>query len=238
MRKYKAVDGSMVYPDAMETIFFDYTASPKPCGKHSRGFGILGYNKNIYLLDRKSYYFNKEPYLEKITQILKQKDIQSWNFKWEQSADYDIQKNWYKEFAWGETLGDGGPKNAGQTVGTLYFIPRDKGELAEVVFTTIDSVTLNYTDIHPEQMFRYVYNKKEDVMQYTESSYISTLFEATTGKGHVSMCVLFGITSKGYYVAIADVENNFCVPKEWSVLKSFVNGKKIYLKGMKPKENQ
>lgn len=238
VRKYKAVDGSMVYPDAMETIFFDYTASPKPCGKHSRGFGILEYNKNIYLLDRKSYYFNKEPYLEKITQILKQKDIQSWNFKWEQSADYDIQKNWYKEFAWGETLGDGGPKNAGQTVGTLYFIPRDKGELAEVVFTTIDSVTLNYTDIHPEQMFRYVYNKKEDVMQYTESSYISTLFEATTGKGHVSMRVLFGITSKGYYVAIADVENSFCVPKEWSVLKSFVNGKKIYLKGMKPKENQ
>ena len=73
-------------------------------------------------------------------------------------------------------------------------------------------------------------------MQYTESSYISTLFEATTGKGHVSTRILFGITPKGYYVAIADAENNFCIPKKWSLLKSFVDGKKTYLKGMKPKE--
>lgn len=238
VRKYKTDDGSMAYPDAMETVFFDFTASPKPCGKHARGFGTLGYNKNIFLPNRRSYYFNKEPYLEKITQILKQKDIQSWNFKWEQSTGYDIQENWYKEFAWGETLGNFGPKNAGQTVGTMYFIPRNKGELADAIFTAIDSVTHNYTDIHPEQMFRYVYNKKEVVMQYTESSNISTLFEGTTGKGHVSIRVLFGITPKGYYVAVVNAENNFCVPKEWSVLKNFVDGKKTYLKGMKPKKKQ
>ena len=230
VRKYKADDGSMIYPDAMETVFFDFTAGRKPCGKHSRGFGILGYNKNIYLPDRKSYYFNKEPYLEKITQILKQKEIQSWDFKWTHSADYDLQSNWNKEFVSGDLVGDFGPKNAGQTVGTMYFIPRDKGELAEAIFTAIDSVTLNYTDRHPEQMFRYVYNKKEDVMQYTESSNISTLFEGTTGKGHASMRVLFGITPRGYYVAIADAENNFCIPKEWPLLKSFVDGHKKYIK--------
>lgn len=238
VKRFKADDGSMVYPDAMETIFFDYTASPKPCGKHSRGFGILGYNKNIYLPDRKSYYFNKEPYLEKITQILKQKDIQSWDFKWTHGADYDLQSNWKKEFAGGVLVGDFGPKNAGQTVGTMYFIPREKTELVEVIFTAVDSVTLNYTDLHPEQMFRYSYHVKEDIMQYTESSHVATLFEATTGKGHVSTRVLFGITPQGYYVIIADVENNFCIPKDWSVLKSFDNGKKIYLKGVKPKENQ
>ena len=56
------------------------------------------------------------------------------------------------------------------------------------------------------------------------------LFEGHTGKGHVSTRVLFGITPKGYYVAIADVENNFCIPKEWSVLNSFVNGEKKYIK--------
>ena len=46
VRKYKADDGSMIYPDAMETVFFDFTAGRKPCGKHSRGFGTLEYNKN------------------------------------------------------------------------------------------------------------------------------------------------------------------------------------------------
>ena len=233
VRKYKADDRSMVYPDAVETVFFDFTASPKPCGKHVRGFGTLGYNKNVFLPNRQSYYFDKQSYLDVIMPLLKRKDVQSWNFKWTHSADYDLQSNWKKEFVGGDLVGDFEPKNAGQTVGTMYFIPRDKGEFAEAVFAAIDSVTLDYTDIHPEQMFRYSYRVKEEVMQYTESSHISTLFEGTTGKGNVSTRVLFGITSKGYYVAIANVENNFCIPKEWHVLKSFVNGRKEYIKEAK-----
>ena len=233
VRKYKADDGSMVYPDAAETVFFDFTASLKPCGKHVRGFGTLGYNKNVFLPNRQSYYFDRQSYLDVIMPLLKRKDVQSWDFKWTHSADYDLQINWEKEFVGGDLVGDFGPKNAGQTVGTMYFIPRDKGEFAEAVFTAIDSATLNYTDIHPEQMFRYIYRVKEEVMQYSESSNISTLFEGTTGKGHVSTRVLFGITPNGYYVAIADVENNFCIPKEWYMLKSFVNGKKEYIKGTK-----
>jgi len=61
-------------------------------------------------------------------------------------------------------------------------------------------------------------------------SYISEMFQAITGKGHVSTRVLFGITPKGYYVAIADTENNVCIPKEWSTLKSFFNGEKKYIR--------
>ena len=110
----------------------------------------------------------------------------------------------------------------------MYFIPREKTELAEEIFTAIDSITLNYTEVHPEQMFRYSYNVKEDMMQYTNN--IIGLFEGHTGKGHVSTRVLFGITPKGYYVAIADAENNFCIPKEWPLLKSFVDGHKKYIK--------
>ena len=61
-------------------------------------------------------------------------------------------------------------------------------------------------------------------------SYISEMFQTITGKGHVSTRVLFGITPKGYYVAIADTENNVCIPKEWSTLKSFFNGEKKYIR--------
>ena len=126
---------------------------------------------------------------------------------------------------------------AAQAIGTMYFIPREKTEMAEALFTAIDNITLNYTEVHPEQMFVYQYRVKEYVMQFAESNNISELFEGHTGKGHVSTRVLFGITPNGYYVAIADVENNFCIPKEWHVLKSFVNGKKVYVKGMEPKKD-
>ena len=229
--KIKANDGTMFYPGALETVFFNYTASPKPCGKHIRGFGTLGYNKRLPLPGGKSYYFDKEPYLETIAPLLKQKGIKSWNFKWAQSDDYDIDAHHDKEFDSAERPHL--PKNAGQAIGTMYFIPREQKELAEALFTAIDSTTLRYTEIHPEQMFRYSYNVKEQVMQYTESNNITGFFEGHTGKGNVSTRVLFGITPKGYYVAIADVENNFCIPKEWYMLKSFIDGKKEYIKDAK-----
>ncbi len=226
--KIRANDGTMFYPEALETVFLNYTASPKPCGKHIRGFGTLGYNKRLPLPGGKSYYFDKQPYLDKIIPVLKRKDIKSWSFKWAQSDDYDIDAHHDKEIYSATRVHL--PKNAGQMIGTMYFIPREKPRLAEEIFTAIDSITLRYTEIHPEQMFMYIYNVKKEVMQYTESSNISTLFEGTTGKGHVSTCVLFGITPKGYYVAIADCENNACIPKEWSTLKSFYNGEKKYIR--------
>ena len=226
--RIKANDGTMFYPEALETVFLNYTASPKPCGKHIRGFGTLGYNKRLPLPGGKSYYFDKQSYLDKIIPVLKRKDIKSWSFKWAQSDDYDIDAHHDKEIYSATRVHL--PKNAGHIIGTMYFIPREKTRLAEEIFTAIDSITLRYTEIHPEQMFMYIYNVKKEVMQYTESSNISTLFEGTTGKGHVSTCVLFGITPKGYYVAIADSENNACIPKEWSTLKSFFNGEKKYIK--------
>jgi hypothetical protein len=79
-------------------------------------------------------------------------------------------------------------------------------------------------------MFMYIYNVKEDVMQYAESSNLCEMFQATTGKDYVMTRVLFGISPRGYYVAIADSENNTCVPKEWYVLKSFFNGEKKYIR--------
>ena len=227
--KMKANDGTVFYPGALETVFFNYTASPKPCGKHIRGFGTLAYNKRLPLPGGKSYYFDKQPYLDRITPVLKRKDIKAWSFKWAQSDDYDIDAHHDKEFDSAERVRQ--PINAGQAIGTMYFIPREKTELAEEIFTAIDSITLNYTEVHPEQMFRYSYNVKEQVMQYTNN--IIGLFEGHTGKGNASTRVLFGITLQGYYVAIADVVNNFCIPKEWHVLKSFVNGKKEYIKGGK-----
>ena len=242
VKKIKMNDGSMGFPDAVETVSFNFTANTKSCasGKHFKGYGILAYNKNVYLPDRKSYYFDKQPYLDMITSFLKRKKIKSWDFKWAQSEDYDIDSNRSREFKYGNRMGYGGPKNYGQTLGSIYFIPREKIELAEEIFTKIDSLTLNYTDIHPEQMFRYTYNVKENIMQYTdtERNDILEMFEGTTGKDFFSIRVHFGITPQGYYVVITDSEKNFCIPQKWYALKRFINGKKEYIPGYKKGETE
>ena len=236
VKKLKMNDGSMGFPDAVETVSFNFTANNKSCasGKHSRGYGILAYNKNVFLPNRKSYYFDKQPYLDMITSFLKQKKIKSWDFKWALSEDYYKDGNNRQEYTY---IIDSGHKN-GQTLGTMYFIPREKTKLAEEIFTKIDSLTLNYTDIHPEQRFRYTYNVKDELMRWnnTNAHDLSLMFEGVTGVDDLffkSLFVLFGITPQGYYIAITDSENKFCIPKEWYCLKSFVDGKKEYIKGAK-----
>ena len=236
VKKLKMNDGSMGFPDAVETVSFNFTANTKSCasGKHFKGYGILAYNKNVFLPNRKSYYFDKQPYLDMITSFLKQKKIKSWDFKWVTSEDYLMDSNNRKEFRF---IIDSGHKN-GQTLGTMYFIPREKIKLADEIFTAIDSLTLNYTDIYPEQRFRYTYNVKEELMRRTNTNAhdLFWLFEGTTGVNNLfykSIHVYLGITPQGYYIAIIDSENRFCIPKEWYCLKSFNDGKKEYIKGAK-----
>ena len=236
VKKIKMNDGSMGFPDAEETVSFNYTANNKSCasGKHFRGYGILAYNKNVFLPNRKSYFFDKQPYLDLITSFLKQKKIKSWDFKWVTSEDYLMDSNNRKEFRF---IIDSRHEN-GQTLGTMYFIPREKIKLADEIFTAIDSLTLNYTDIHPEQRFRYTYNVKDELMRCTDTNAhdLFWLFEGTTGFNDLfnkSIYVFWGITPQGYYIAITDSENYFCIPKEWYCLKSFVDGKKEYIKGAK-----
>ncbi len=235
-KKIKMNDGSMGFPDAVETVFFNFTANNKSCasGKHSRGYGILEYNKNVFLPNRKSYYFDKQPYLDMITSFLKQKKIKSWDFKWALSEDYYKDGNNRQEFT---HIIDGGHNN-GQTLGTMYFVPREKAKFADEIFTAVDSLTLNYTDIHPEQRFRYTYTVKDELLRWSdfEAKKLSILFEGITGFGDSffkSIYVLLGITPQGYYIAITDSKNNFCIPKEWYCLKSFNDGKKEYVKGVK-----
>lgn len=223
VKAIKAIDGSMIFPNALETISFNFTATPKSCGKHASGWGILSYNKNVYLPERKSYLFEKELYLKKIIPLLKHKGIKSWKFTWAQGADFDVDANMGKEFLWGESVAF---TNEGHTTGTMYFIPREKKELAEAIFTSIDSITLAHTDLHPEQRFSYAYNVPERVLQNIEAKHITQLFNGRTGEEHVSTKVLLGATPEGYYVAVLDATGSFYVPCEWYKLRSFVDGRK------------
>ena len=232
VKAIKAFDGSMIFPNALETVSLNFTTSKKACGKHVYGMGTLSYNKNVYLPERKSYLFEKEPYLQKIVPLLKQKGIKSWNFTWSRSADYDIHANMRKEFLWGISVSseDGKESNEGHATGTMYFIPREKKEQAESIFASIDSITLAHTDLHPEQRFSYAYNVPERVLQNIEAKRITQLFNGRTGEEHVSTKVLLGATPDGYYVAVLDATGNFFVPCEWYKLRSFADGRKKYVR--------
>ena len=227
-KKIKMGNLTYITPDDDETVSLDYTRNKR--NYEYRGYADwvnLKYHKNVILPNKHDNAFDKLAYLEKTAPVLKHKDIKSWDFNWSQSEDYDIESN--KEDIDFITLLYPQHKNAGQCIGTMYFIPKEKQELAETILTSLDSITLNHTETNPYHRYVYHYNMKDWVMRYTEGAghKIKEMFFTNYQS---STRVFYGVTSQGYYVAIADTEKNFCIPREWYALKSFDNGKKEYIK--------
>lgn len=43
---------------------------------------------------------------------------------------------------------------------------------------------------------------------------------------------------KGFYILSVNTTGELWIPKDWPKLKSYVNGERTYLKGMKPEKNK
>lgn len=231
-QKHKIGNMTYITPDDKETISFDYTRNKR--NYEYRGaydFLYLSYNKNVILPKKQKQVFDKLSYLQEIEPVLKNKDIKSWDFYWAYNKDYydQYRKTTNKEVESFYFLQD--DDKEGKAKGTIYFIPKEKKELAETVLASLDCITLNYTGKNPDQSYVYFYNMKDWVMQYKEGIQhnIMEMFAANSR----SFYVFYGISPHGYYIAIADTEKNFCIPREWYILKSFDNGKKEYFKGAK-----
>lgn len=228
--KIKLGDITYITPDDEETVSFNYTRNK--WNYEYRGYYdwvFLEYEKNVILPNKQNQAFDKLAYLGKITPVLKRKDIKSWDFKWSQREGFDREANkddiqymaGFEDF-----------RNAGQVIGTMYFIPKEKKELAETVLASLDSISLSYTETNPNQSYVYYYNMKDWAMRYTEG--MGHNIKLMFARDHqFSTHVFYGVTSQGYYVAVAETEKNYCIPREWYTLKSFDNGKKEYIKGAK-----
>lgn len=232
--KHKIGDSTYITPDDKETISFLYTKNKRNnVYRRYSDFVQLAYGKNIILPNKQDQEFAKLAYLEKITPVLKRKDIKSWNFKWSLPEDYDTRMP-DEDILYTSVIST--CKSVGRAIGTMYFIPKEKKELAEAVLTSLDSITLSYTETNPNQIYTYIYNMKDRVMRYTDAIWgdFTDMFTIIDSNNYLSsMHVFYGKSSQGYYIAVADTENNFCIPKEWYCLKSFDNGKKEYIKGAK-----
>ena len=232
-KKHKIGNMTYITPDDKETISFDYTRNKRNYEyRGSYDFLYLSYNKNVSLPKKQKQIFDKLSYLQEIEPVLKNKDIKSWDFYWSYNKDYydkyrnsintDIE---YYSFLQGD-------EEEGKAKGTIYFIPKEKKELAETVLASLDSITFNYSEKNPDQKCSYYYNMKDWVMRFKEGIQHNIKEMFITGP-QSSTHVFYGISPHGYYIAIADTEKNFCIPREWYALKSFDNGKKEYFKGAK-----
>ena len=230
-----------------ETITFNYGTWRKPCGKHFFGEAHIEYSKveplpaSLVPATAKKYEpvcFDWDLYLQSIMPILSQKGISQRKFKWSQDEDFARKvkdPNIDLSFSYGNIFD---ALAVGETNGTLFFIPSDQKAFAEQVLKDVDAATLKYVLLHPEQTYAYKYNTFFNSPNYWPRYDQEIIRSTTLNKDGIQNFVYIGADEKGYCFLLLNTKGNLFFPKEFSSLKSFVNGEKTYYKGMEPKEDR
>lgn len=244
---YDSIMDCQVYSRELgpETITFSYETHQKFCGKHFEGWGHIAYSKveplpaSLVPATAKKYEpvcFDWDLYLQSIMPILSQKGIRQRKFKWAQDENFAKKANMDWSILYLES-----PYHAysvGETNGTLFFIPSDQKAFAEQVLKDVDAATLKYILLHPEQTYEYKYNTFFNSPNYRPRYDQEMIRTITRNKDGIQNFVYIGADEKGYYFLLLNTKGSLFFPKEFSSLKSFVNGEKTYFKGMKPKDKK
>lgn len=232
-----------------ETITFNFKTYPKPCGKHFWGDGYLEYTmaeplpaSNVPANMDEPMHFDWELYLQSIMPILSQKGITQRQFKWAQDETYAGQPGKsldedYFTCCWNKR-DDGSYYGAGETNGTYYFIPSDQKAFAEQVLRDVDAATRNYIFLHPEQTYQYRYDTRFNTLGHKINWNQQMLRSTTWSKEHLQDFVYVGSDEKGYYFLLFRTNGSLWFPREFSSLKSIINGEKTYFKGQEPKKER
>ena len=224
------------YPDATEMIMFTYISTNKfsPCDKHKMTHGDFIYISQKPMPKDQCTAFDQKTYLESILPVLKQKEIKSWDFNWTLDDRYDNdQQKYLNDFYPIQSIrgANGKPTFSGKATGTIYFIPKEKEKMAVNVFNAIDSLTQIHINKYPQQICDYAYNTVESVMSnmYHSFSPLPPVVIEEYGDMNTKFHLHIAKTDDGYYLATINSEKSYGFPKDWYMLKSYVNGKKEYV---------
>lgn len=222
-----------------EIIKFYCNTVVKPCGQHVSEDGYLQYKYIKKMGDSfKDTTFEWEKFLQTITPLLNQRGITQRKINWvrEEAATDSLGSDYIASMSM--TLEDGTVTTAGETSGTVYFIPSDRQALAESVLSGVKAALESHIDTYPEQGYQYNYNVEFVPIADPDITREKQLFR-TTFWGDYELVpndhqIYVGTDIYGYYILVLDTKGCMWLPREWSRLKSFVNGKKTYHKGLKP----
>ena len=138
--------------------------------------------------------------------------------------------------------------HAGLVTGSHYFIPAQYKAETNALYQQLDSLTFDYVNRYPEQLHRYSTSSRLpyptspiiEYKMYTESSINSVQHIPSAkllGQGYgydidnYDYYFFFYLMEDGLHILSITSTGEGWMPKEWQKLKSWINGKKVYLKG-------
>ena len=167
--------------------------------------------------------------LPELKPMMKLKGAKTYPVHWQHDEGFDdeVSENGglqQKTTQWGDS-------HTGLTTGTHYFIPLKYETEANALYQRLDSLAYGYISAHPEQAYVY---------EFTPPYFPINLCDMVKGvehKGSDEYYLSFLRTQEGFHILSLRNKGERWVPREWWKLKSYINGEKVYLKGMEPKKN-
>ena len=136
--------------------------------------------------------------------------------------------------------------HAGLVTGSHYFIPAQYKAETNALYRQLDSLTFDYVNRYPEQVHHYNTSSELPYATYPTDEYTSyTEFNSNIvqhipssklqgdvyGMGDINYYFFFYLMEDGLHILSITSKGEGWMPMEWQKLKSWINGKKEYLKG-------
>lgn len=188
----------------------------------------LSWEKDMKSFDTKAFQALIQPVIKRLLAL---KGAKALPVYWQHDVGYDDDIK--EDGLISKTVSRGGSvEGQGITTGTAYFIPDEYRTEAEALHKQLDSLALAYVNQHPEQPYHY---------SHSGSYWQRAFLQIVSGDGRDSdeNYSLHSYYDKdGYYILSLTTKGDLWVPRDWPKLKSWINGEKVYLKGMKPKDKK
>ena len=123
----------------------------------------------------------------------------------------------------------------GLCTGTHYIIPSEHENEVEVLYRQLDSLVYNYVNVlHPEQNYEYTFTTHFPHLVHED------IVKGRSSKENEEEYYLCCVREKddNYHIFTLRSRGTRWIPYDWTSLKSYINGKKVYIKGMEPKKEK
>ena len=132
-------------------------------------------------------------------------------------------------------LGLDNDNHAGLVTGSHYFIPAQYKAETNAVYRQLDSLTFDYLNRYPEQLHHYNTSSR---LPYDTATNSPQNIPTSNLQGHAfgydidnyDYYFFFYLMEDGLHILSITSTGEGWMPKEWQKLKSWINGKKVYLK--------
>jgi len=174
--------------------------------------------------------------LPELKPLMKKKGAKVYPIHWQHDAGFDDEVGkglMYKTTSWSSPESEEN-LHTGLTTGSHYFIPIKHEAEATALCQRLYSLTLDYVNSHPEQLYNYEFMP-------SHFPYPGELYEVVRGGDRMGsneyyLCLMKD--KEGFHILSLREKGERWVPKDWQKLESYINGEKVYLKGMEPKEDK